>query len=68
MNTPTVWAEKRINDHTVSYISDTTFNGTNTLTATRTQVAGVDTVVWDDEDAVPHFLHERAARTLNIKP
>lgn len=66
MNIPTVWAERRIDDSTVSYTSDTTFNGTKTVTATRTQVAGVDTIIWDDGDAVPHFLHERASRALKI--
>lgn len=66
MNIPTVWAEKRINDSTVSYISDTTFNGTKQVTATLESAAGGPKIIWDDEDAVPHFLHERAERALGL--
>lgn len=66
MNIPTVFSERRIDDTTVSYHADSTFNGTKTLTARLEHAAGGAHIVWDDEDAVPHFLRERAEVTLGL--
>jgi hypothetical protein len=60
MNIPTRWEESRINDQSVRFTSEHTFNGPIVVTATLED----GTVVWDKPDDVPVFIAERASALL----
>jgi hypothetical protein len=62
MNNPTRWAETRIDENSVRYTSEHTYNGNIVVTATREN----DTIRWDNPDDVPVFIAEQAARTLGV--
>jgi len=66
MNIPTVWEEQKLGDGSVRYISEHAARGPIVVTATKVAAAGGEKIVWDDEDNVPVFLHERANRALGI--
>jgi hypothetical protein len=66
MNTPTLWTEKKINDVTVQYISEHTTRGPIVVTATKVAAGGGEKILWDDENDVPLFLHDRAASALGL--
>jgi hypothetical protein len=66
MNTPTLWSEKKINESTVQYISEHTTRGPIIVTATKVAAGGGEKILWDDENDVPVFLHDRAAQALGL--
>jgi hypothetical protein len=66
MNTPTLWSEKKINESTVQYISEHTTRGPIIVTATKVAAGGGEKILWDDENDVPVFLHDRAAKALGL--
>jgi hypothetical protein len=62
MNNPTRWAESRLEDGSVRFISESTFGGAIVVTAQAVE----GKVVWDKPNDVPVLLAERAARTLGV--
>lgn len=66
MNIPTIWSETKLDDTTVRYTSDHASTGPQTFTATLEHAAGGPKIIWDDDDTVPLFLHDRAERALGL--
>jgi hypothetical protein len=60
MNIATQWREERIDDRTIRFVQDHTFNGTVVVTATKTD----DGIVWENQDDASFAIIERAEAAL----
>jgi hypothetical protein len=60
MNIPNRWQESRLEDGSVRFTSEHTFNGPIVVTARLDD----GKVVWDNPNDVPHFINERANALL----